>query len=73
MFLQGASGDLGPREGYVADTAVADRNGRQLGFAALAVLEALPPPGTRLQYEGSVESGALLGPARWRLSACRAA
>ena len=35
LFLQGASGDLGPREGFVGDTAVADRNGRQLGFAAL--------------------------------------
>ena len=34
LFLQGASGDLGPRDGYVGDPAVADRNGRQLGFAA---------------------------------------
>src|SRR5580698_928550 len=32
LFLQGASGELGPREGYVGDTAIADRNGRQLGF-----------------------------------------
>src|SRR5262249_7325001 len=30
VFLQGASGDLGPREGFVGDPAVADRNGRQL-------------------------------------------
>lgn len=35
LFLQGESGDLGPREGFVGDTAVADRNGRQLGFAVL--------------------------------------
>jgi hypothetical protein len=61
VFLQGASGDLGPREGFVGDPAVADRNGRQLGFAALAALEALPPPGTRFQYAGPVISGATLG------------
>jgi hypothetical protein len=61
VFLQGASGDLGPREGYVGDPAVADRNGRQLGYAALAALEALPPPGTRFVYTGPVVSGATLG------------
>jgi hypothetical protein len=64
LFLQGASGDLGPREGFVGDTAVADRNGRQLGFAALAVLESLPPPGTQFVYAGPVVSGATLG--AWR-------
>jgi hypothetical protein len=61
LFLQGASGDLGPRDGFVGDVAVADRNGRQLGFAALAGLEALPPPRTRFQYAGPVVSGATLG------------
>lgn len=61
VFLQGASGELGPREGYVGDPAVADRNGRQLGYAALAALEALPPAGTRFQYTGPVVSGATLG------------
>ncbi len=61
VFLQGASGDLGPREGFVGDTAVADRNGRQLGYAALAALEALPPPGTRFEYAGPVVSGATIG------------
>jgi hypothetical protein len=61
LFLQGASGDLGPREGYVGDPAVADRNGRQLGFAALSGLEALPPPGTQFEYTGPVASGATLG------------
>ena len=62
VFLQGAFGDLGPREGFVGDTAVADRNGRQLGFAALSGLEALPPPGTRFEFAGPVVSGAILGP-----------
>jgi hypothetical protein len=61
LFLQGSSGDLGPREGYVGDTAVADRNGRQLGFAALSGLEALPPAGTYFEYAGPVVSGATLG------------
>lgn len=61
LFLQGASGNLGPRDGYVGDTAVADRNGRQLGFAALSGLEALPAPGTFFEYAGPVVSGANLG------------
>ena len=61
LFLQGASGDLGPREGFVGDTKVADRNGRQLGFAALAAIESLPPAGTRFEYVGPVISGATLG------------
>ena len=61
LFLQGASGDLGPREGFVGDTAVAERNGRQLAWAALAVLESLPPTGTRYVYTGPVVSGATIG------------
>jgi Neutral/alkaline non-lysosomal ceramidase, N-terminal len=61
VFVQGASGDLGPREGFVGDTAVADRNGRHLGHAVLAALEALPPPATRFTYTGPVISGATLG------------
>jgi hypothetical protein len=61
LFLQGASGDLGPRDGFTGDVGVADRNGRQLGFAALSALEALPPPGTQFHYDGPVVSGATLG------------
>jgi hypothetical protein len=61
QFLQGASGDIGPREGFVGDPRIADRNGRELGYAALAALEALPPPGTRYEYQGPVVSGATLG------------
>src|SRR5262249_44170002 len=41
--------------------AVADRNGRQLGFAALAALEATPRPNVRFEYSGPVVSGATLG------------
>ncbi|MSR57861.1 MAG: hypothetical protein EXS05_09325 [Planctomycetaceae bacterium] len=61
VFLQGASGDLGPREGYVGGVTLADRNGRQLGHSALAILEALPPGGTTFEYAGPVVSGATLG------------
>lgn len=61
LFLQGASGELGPQEGFVGDPAVADRNGRRLGFAALSGLEALPPPRTRFVYSGPVISGTTLG------------
>lgn len=61
LFLQGASGELGPVEGFVGDPAVADRNGRQLAYAALSALMALPAAGTRFRYAGPVVSGATLG------------
>jgi hypothetical protein len=61
LFLQGASGDLGPREGFVGDHAIVDRNGRQLGYAALSALESLPRPGTRFVYAGPVVSGTTIG------------
>lgn len=61
LFLQGASGELAPRDDYVGDTAVADRNGRQLGHAAAAAIEGLPPAGTSFVYTGIVASGANLG------------
>jgi hypothetical protein len=61
LFIQGASGDVGPRDGFVGDTAVADRNGRQLGYAALSAIESLPEPGMSYEYAGPVISGATLG------------
>jgi len=61
LFLQGASGDLGPRDGFTGDTDVADQNGRILGYASLAVLEKMPPPATGLRFTNTMESGALLG------------
>jgi hypothetical protein len=68
LFLQGASGELAPRDDYVGDAEVADRNGRQLGHAAAAAIEALPPPGTRFVYTGIVASGANLG--TWEYRPC---
>jgi hypothetical protein len=61
VFLQGASGDLGPREGYVGEPAVADRNGRMVGYAALAALEGIGAPGMRYEYAGPVLSGCWIG------------
>ena len=60
LFLQGASGDLGPREGFVGDPAVPDRHGRRLGYAVLSTLTGMLPPGGALTLAGAVESGAPL-------------
>jgi hypothetical protein len=61
MFIQGASGDIGPRDGFVGDVAVADSNGRQLGYSVLSALESVPDAGTGCEYAGPVVSGATLG------------
>ena len=61
VFLLGASGELGPRHGFVGEVEVADRNGRQLGHAALESLESTPPPGSAFEYDGPVISGATIG------------
>src|SRR5690606_20141880 len=60
LFLQGASGELAPREQYVADTKVADSHGRKLGYAVLPALESLWPTHTRLALTGSLTPGARL-------------
>jgi len=60
LFVQGASGELAPREQYTGDVAVADRHGRSLGHAVLSALDGLPLPGDELTLGGVVESGAPL-------------
>lgn len=60
LFMLGACGDLAPRFQYVGDTSVADQHGKQLGYAALATLHGMEPAGTRLSYQGVLESGAPL-------------
>lgn len=60
LFVQGASGELAPREQYTGDVAVADRHGRSLGHAVLAAIDALPAPGEELTLDRVVESGAPL-------------
>jgi hypothetical protein len=64
LFLLGASGDLAPRYQYVGDPEVADRHGRQLGYAALGALHDMEPSGSELYFSGTVESGAPL--AAWK-------
>ncbi|MDP6442404.1 MAG: hypothetical protein QGG36_28335 [Pirellulaceae bacterium] len=65
LFLQGASGDVGPRDGFVGDLEVADRNGRVLGHAAVSALLHLPPPRSEFAYRGAVVSGATIGVWEW--------
>lgn len=60
LFVQGASGELAPREQYTGDVTVADRHGRSLGHAVLAALDGLPEPGAEVELVGVVESGAPL-------------
>lgn len=64
LFLQGASGDLSPAEQYSGDCKLADRYGRQLGYAVLATLESMLGPESKLTLSSVVESGAPL--ALWR-------
>ena len=64
LFLLAPCGDIGPRDGYVGDASIADRNGRQVGFAALSVLAGMNPAETDHVYQGPVFSGATLG--NWR-------
>lgn len=67
VFFHGASGDMTPRRSYESDVEAADQNGRELGYAALAALSAMAPPGQELQYRGIEESGTALGV--WQLAA----
>lgn len=60
-FLLAPCGDIGPKHGFVGDTAVADKNGRQLAYAALSASESAPPAGCDFHYAGAVISGATLG------------
>jgi Neutral/alkaline non-lysosomal ceramidase, N-terminal len=65
LFLHGASGDLTPRRSYEPVPEAADQNGRELGYAAMATLSGMFPPGQQFQYQGIEESGTPLGV--WRL------
>jgi hypothetical protein len=60
LFLLGCCGELGPREGFTGDVAVADANGRMLGLSVQAVLAAMLPPATAIHFTGAIESGAPL-------------
>jgi len=60
LYLHGPSGEVSPRRQYTGDAETADRNGRQLGYAALSALTGMLPPRSQLEYSGVVESGAPL-------------
>ena len=60
LFLQGASGELSPREQHVGETGVADQHGQQLGYSVLATLANMHPAQTQYAFSGVVESGAPL-------------
>lgn len=60
LFLQGSSGELAPAEQYLGDPEMADKHGRQLGYAVLSSLESMLPPLTQLVLSEIVESGAPL-------------
>lgn len=60
LFLQGASGELAPAEQYSGDHLLADRYGRQLGYAVLSTLAAMHAPMSQLVFRRTVESGAPL-------------
>ncbi len=49
VFLHGADGELTPRRSFEDDVAAADQNGRELGYAAMAVLAGMFPPGQRME------------------------
>ncbi|MEZ4679124.1 MAG: neutral/alkaline non-lysosomal ceramidase N-terminal domain-containing protein [Caldilineaceae bacterium] len=61
IFALGACGELSPRQCHVGSTEVADANGRNLGYAALATLATMDPPAQDFAYAGPVISGATLG------------
>jgi len=60
LFLQGASGELAPAEQYTGDVSIADKHGRQLGYAVLSVLESMLPANNDLLFKDFIESGASL-------------
>ncbi|MCI0625789.1 MAG: hypothetical protein L0387_29800 [Acidobacteria bacterium] len=60
FFLQGAAGNIGPVETFVADPAVARRLGTRLGLEAARVYWGLETRPVRRQLRNVVESGAPL-------------
>lgn len=60
LFLPGAAGDMGPREGFVGDPSVAERLGTLLGLEAAKVLLSLDARPLRRRLDRIIESGAPL-------------
>lgn len=60
IFLQGAAGNIGPRETFVADARVARKLGFVLGLEAARVYSELSPIPTKTVLRGVIPSGAAL-------------
>ena len=60
LFLQGASGEMAPKDQYSSDLDVADRNGRELGYAVLSTIQSMVPPGYKLHHSQTIRSDAEL-------------
>lgn len=60
LFLQGASGELSPADQYTGDVAVAEKNGKILGFSVLSALQCMGEAGYSRVLSSIVESGAPL-------------
>ena len=65
-YFQAPCGDIGPREGFVGDPTVADRNGKQVAHAALSLIYSLGSPNHDFHYSGPVISGATIGTWKWQ-------
>lgn len=65
-YLQAPCGDIGPREGFVGDPSIADRNGKQVAHAALSLIYGLGSPNHDFHYAGPVISGATIGTWKWQ-------
>ena len=77
LFLQGASGELGPKVQYTDDTDVTDAQGRGLGLAVVSILSTLPSAGAGLVLSDVIQSGAPLAiwaeqPGQWPRATARA-
>jgi hypothetical protein len=60
LFLQGASGEVAPREQYTADTKIADWHGSQVANSVYSAWGRMLSEGKGMTYRGVVESGAPL-------------
>ncbi len=65
LFLQGATGDIGPVEGFTGDLAVYRRAGARLGYEVCRVAEGVRTAGGTLAFQHVLESGAPLGIHTW--------
>jgi hypothetical protein len=65
FFMQGAAGNMGPVEGFVADVEVAERLGTMLGLEAARVFTGISTRAGHREFVGVVESGAPLSQFRF--------